>query len=126
MEKLEEGQRNYAASGGRGHLEDWLITSHGCLKVIPRLSKHVQFYQHSLNHDGPFNEFQLIVCRNVMTYFHTDLQVHVMDLFSRSLHQEGFLMLGPSEGISQGAGERFFGTYAAREKIYRWRDMGVH
>lgn len=124
-EKLEEGQRNYEAGGGKGHIADW-FTGSQCLKVIPRLSKHIQFYPHSLVHDGPFNEFQLILCRNVLIYFHPSLQARVMELFSRSLHQDGFLVLGPSEGISLGEGERYFSPYADSEKIYRWRGRGAH
>jgi len=125
LEQLEEGRRNYAASGGQGRLDDWLTTDKGCLKIDPRLGKHVQFFPHSLVHDGPFNEFQLIVCRNVLIYFHPGLQARVMELFSRSLHQDGFLMMGPSESIGQGEGGRFFTPYAAHEKIYRWNSGGM-
>ncbi len=125
LEKLEEGLRNYAASGGQGRLEDWLEVGKGYLKVAPHLRKHVLFYPHSLAHDGPFNEFQLIVCRNVLIYFHQELQQRVMELFSRSLHRDGFLVLGTSESINQGSGEQFFAPYLAPEKIYRWRSGGV-
>lgn len=124
LEKLEEGRCNYVASGGQGRIEDWLTVSKGCLKMHPRLNKHVQFYPHSLVHDGPFNEFQLILCRNVLIYFHPALQASVMELFSRSLHSDGFLLLGPSEGISLGEGERYFSPYPFHEKFYRWSKGG--
>lgn len=119
LEKLDEARKNYRESGGRGNLENWLNSSKGYLKVTPRLGKHIQFYPHSLVHDGPFNEFQLIICRNVLIYFHPRLQVRVMELFARSIHQDGFLMLGPSESLGLGGGERYFSAYASRERIYR-------
>ncbi|MGR9014125.1 MAG: CheR family methyltransferase [Gammaproteobacteria bacterium] len=119
LEKREEGQCNYLAGGGQGLLDDWMSTDQGYLKMAPRLRKHLIFYQHSLGHDGPFNEFQLIICRNVLIYFHPSLQQGVMELFSDSLHQDGFLMLGPSENINAGKGEDFFSPYAKLEKIYR-------
>ncbi|MDD1622064.1 MAG: hypothetical protein LUQ11_11345 [Methylococcaceae bacterium] len=119
LEHFDEGQRNYRVSGGQRCLEDWLTVGKGYLKMGPRLPKHLVFYQHSLEHDGSFNEFQLIVCRNVLIYFHPELQQRVMELFYSSLHRDGFLVLGPSEGIVAGEGERFFIPYAKHEKIYR-------
>ena len=41
---------------------------------------------------GSFNEFQVIVCRNVMIYFNRTLQARVLDLFSSSLVRLGFLV----------------------------------
>jgi chemotaxis protein methyltransferase CheR len=126
IETLEEGRRNYAASGGQGRLEEWLTVDKGYVKIAPRLSQKMLFFPHSLAHDGPFNEFQLIVCRNVLIYFHPTLQQRVMDLFSRSLHRDGFLVLGPSEETGPGGGARFFEPYAAAGKIYRWDGKGMH
>lgn len=125
LERLEEGRSNHAASGGNGRLENWMEAGKGYLKVAPHLRKHVLFYPHSLVHDGPFNEFQLILCRNVLIYFHPELQQRVMELFSRSLHRDGFLVLGTSESIGRGNGEQYFAPYQAPEKIYRWRSGGA-
>ena len=126
LEKLEEGQRNYVAGGGHARLENWLDVGKSVLKVASHLRKHVLFYPHSLVHDGAFNEFQLIVCRNVLIYFHPELQQRVMALFSRSLHRDGFLVLGASESLGQGGGERYFAPYRAPEKIYRWHSGGIN
>lgn len=122
LEKLEEGRSNHIACGGHGRLEDWIEVRNSYLKMSPRLREHVLFYPHSLVHDGPFNEFQLIMCRNVLIYFHSELQQRVMELFSRSLHRDGFLVLGASENVSQGGGEQYFTPYPASDKIYRWRN----
>ncbi|MFA7239928.1 MAG: CheR family methyltransferase [Sulfuricellaceae bacterium] len=126
LEMLEEGQRNHAAAGGHGRLENWMEVGRSHVKVASRLRKHMLFYPHSLVHDGPFNEFQLILCRNVLIYFHPELQRRVMELFSRSLHRDGFLVLGASESLGQGNGEQYFAPYRAPEKIYRWRSGGIH
>ena len=44
-------------------------------------------------------QFDLIVCRNVIIYFNTDLQHHVFDLFYKSLKEHGSLLLGVHESI---------------------------
>jgi len=43
--------------------------------------------------------FDLIVCRNVIIYFNTDLQHRVFDLFFKSLKEHGSLLLGVHESI---------------------------
>ncbi len=124
VEEGEEAQRNYQASGGQGSLDKWLVPDRNCLKVAPRLRKHVLFYSHSLTHDGPFQEFQLIVCRNVLIYFHPVLQRRVLELFAGSLHRDGFLLLGPSEGGGTGDGRRFFAPCVEKGELYRWGPEG--
>ena len=52
---------------------------------IPALAAGTVFAQHNLVTDGSFNEFQLIVCRNVLIYFGAELQEKVLGLFGASL-----------------------------------------
>ena len=59
--------------------------------------KRILFFKHNLVTDGVLNEFQLIICRNVLIYFNKDLTIKVFDLFDRSLQDGGVLLLGESE-----------------------------
>ncbi|WP_431217270.1 CheR family methyltransferase [Puia sp. P3] len=76
------------------------------------------FSTHNLVSDFSFNEFQLILCRNVLIYFERDLQSKVFQLFDYSLEKFGFLALGSKESL------RFSpiaGRYkqVGKEKIWR-------
>lgn len=51
----------------------------------PALLDHVVFCQHNLATDESFNEFNVILCRNVMIYFDKTLQERVHNLFYNSL-----------------------------------------
>ena len=51
--------------------------------------------------------FDLIVCRNVIIYFNTDLQNKVFELFHQSLKQHGALLLGVHESILGVCSKRF-------------------
>jgi chemotaxis protein methyltransferase CheR len=51
--------------------------------------------------------FDLIVCRNVIIYFNTDLQNRVFELFHQSLKQGGALLLGVHESILGVCSKRF-------------------
>jgi chemotaxis protein methyltransferase CheR len=65
--------------------------------IKDEIKKNVLFFRHNLVSDGILNEFQLIICRNVLIYFNKDLTLKVFDLFDRSLESGGVLLLGQSE-----------------------------
>ena len=57
------------------------------------------FSTHNLVSDHSFNEFQLILCRNVLIYFDKELQHKVFQLFDNSLEKLGYLALGSKESL---------------------------
>ena len=77
------------------------------------------FAQHNLVSDGSFNEFNLIVCRNVMIYFDRSLQDKVHELFYESLVRFGVLALGHKESIKFTPHAEAYEELDAQEKLYR-------
>jgi len=71
------------------------------IKVHEFLRKKPIWIKHDLVTDGNnFNtKFDLIMCRNVLIYFNTDLQSHVFETFHQSLFRNGVLMIGIHESI---------------------------
>lgn len=71
------------------------------IKVHEFLRKKPIWIKHDLVNDGNnFNtKFDLIMCRNVLIYFNTDLQSHVFETFHQSLFRNGVLMIGIHESI---------------------------
>ena len=65
-----------------------------------RCSENVVFAQHNLATDRSFNEFNVILCRNVMIYFDKALQDRVHELFYDSLGAFGILALGHKESLA--------------------------
>jgi two-component system CheB/CheR fusion protein len=69
-----------------------------------RISRQVRdlcvFVVHDLTRDPPFARLDLISCRNVLIYFGPELQRSVLPMFHYCLNQPGYLVLGPSEGVS--------------------------
>ena len=66
-----------------------------------------------------FNEFQFIICRNVLIYFEKDLQNRALDLFDDSLERLGFLCLGAKESLRFSPVTKKFRQLSDKEKIYR-------
>ncbi|MDP3847446.1 MAG: chemotaxis protein CheB [Pseudomonas sp.] len=116
---LASNRSNYLASGGSRGFDSHVASTGRFLKVEERLHQRVMFHRHSLAEEGIFNEFQLIICRNVMIYFNIELQRQVLQRFLRSLHADGFLVLGPQDGLNLVAEEQGFVPYQPGSFIYR-------
>jgi chemotaxis protein methyltransferase CheR len=99
MEMVEKSRENYHASGGTADFDNYFIVKDGYARVKPHIKDRILYFQHSLLNKGVFNEFHLVLCRNVLIYFDQALQNAVLDLFFRSLDMNGFLVLGESESI---------------------------
>ncbi len=110
---------NYIQAGGTRSFSEYYTASYDNAIFRPGLKKNMVFAQHNLAMDGSFNEFHLIMCRNVMIYFNKALQERVLDLFSESLVRRGFLCLGSKETLKGTSREDRFEELDAAEKIYR-------
>ena len=96
---MKQYSENYIQSGGRTVLSDYYTSRYERALFNRDLSRKMIFATHNLVSDGSFNEFQLILCRNVMIYFDKHLQSRVLNLFDQSLEQLGFLALGAKETL---------------------------
>jgi len=90
---------NYQKAGGTNAFSEYYTADQYGVKFEHFLSKNIVFAQHNLVTDGSFNEFNVILCRNVMIYFDKQLQNHVHGLFQKSLSRFGILGLGSKESI---------------------------
>ncbi len=71
------------------------------IKAKEFLRKKPVWFKHDLVKEGNiFNtKFDIILCRNVLIYFNTELQDKVITTFSKSLFRKGVLMIGAHESI---------------------------
>lgn len=123
LDHLKEYEENYAAAGGKAALSDY-YTAASYDHVIFRqsLRKNVVFSHHNLATDGSFNEFNVILCRNVMIYFNPTLQTRVHNLLYESLRRFGILVLGHKESLKSTVHEESYEALDQKERIYRRRD----
>lgn len=123
---LESGQHNYRLSGGQNQFEQFVAHKKRYLQIRQDLRDIPLFYPHSLVNGGIFNEFQMIICRNVMIYFDAAMQAKILQQFARSLHRDGLLILGPQDGVRHVALENGFIPYMDSIDIYRLQEGAVH
>jgi len=110
---------NYLRSGGRRYFSDYYRTCDGRIFFDPALKKNVTFLEHNLATDGSINEFQVILCRNVMPYFNPELQERVHELIYESLVVFGVAGLGRHEPLRYSPREAFYEALDEENRIYR-------
>jgi len=119
LDKMREYTENYIKSGGRRAFSDYYKVYGEKVRFDPGLVDQVVFAPHNLVSDAAFNEFHLIVCRNVMIYFDRTLQDKVHELLHRSLIRFGILALGQKESVRFTSLAEAYEELDQHEKIYR-------
>ncbi len=99
LRMMQQYSENYIASGGKEDFSKYYTANYGLAKLGGELSEKMVYSLHNLVSDGSFNEFDLILCRNVMIYFDKDLQERALNLFDDSLAKLGYLALGTKETL---------------------------
>lgn len=117
--QMKQYSENYILSGGKGDFSDYYIAKYDWAKINDDLKGKIIASTHNLVSDRSFNEFQLILCRNVLIYFDKDLQDKVLTLFDESLERLGFLALGSKENLKYSSVGKKFVQLENREKIWR-------
>lgn len=118
LNKIKLYTENYIAAGGSEHFIDYYTANYSLGKLKDELKSKIIFSTHNLVTDNSFNEFQLILCRNVLIYFDRPLQNKVFELFNNSLEKFGYLALGTKETLEFSVVAKNFERLKG-EKIWR-------
>ncbi|MGH8893465.1 MAG: CheR family methyltransferase [Actinomycetes bacterium] len=121
LAKMKEFTENYLAAGGSRSFSDYYRAAYDRAQLDRSLTENVVFAAHNLVSDRSFNEFHVIVCRNVMIYFDRSLQETVHQLFLDSLVPFGVLALGRKETMTHSSHASRFDVVDEVERIYRKR-----
>ncbi|WP_409291875.1 CheR family methyltransferase [Peribacillus sp. SCS-37] len=117
LQKMQQYTKNYMASGGKKSFSEYYTADSERAYIDGALKDKIIFAQHNLVTDGSFNEFHVIICRNVLIYFNLELQQQVLQLFNESLAPQGFLGLGSKESIRSDGLD--FENFNMLEKLFR-------
>ncbi|MDB5250877.1 MAG: chemotaxis protein CheR [Flaviaesturariibacter sp.] len=117
---MKQYSENYISSGGTREFSSYYTARYDRARFKDSLKGKMIFATHNLVSDNSFNEFQLILCRNVLIYFDKDLQEKVLKLFDASLESLGFLALGSKETIRF---SRIVSRYKQLEGEKIWRKV---
>jgi chemotaxis protein methyltransferase CheR len=116
---MKEYTENYHKAGGKTSFSDYYTARYDHALFQSVLRDNVVFAPHNLVTDGAFNEFNVILCRNVMIYFNKTLQDRVHGLLHHSLSRFGVLGLGRKESIRFAPHEACYDILDDAERLYR-------
>ncbi|MBF0281241.1 MAG: protein-glutamate O-methyltransferase CheR [Zetaproteobacteria bacterium] len=111
--------QNYIEAGGTESFSNYYTTTPHLAHIDPSLKERIIFSTHNLATDGGFNEFHLIMCRNVMIYFNAKLTERALQMFNESLVHFGYLCLGTKENLKFQHAAQFFEPVTHRLKVYK-------
>jgi chemotaxis protein methyltransferase CheR len=109
---------NYQKAGGKKSFSEYYKAKYNSVLFDKSLKQNIVFSPHNLAVDRSFNEFQLIICRNVLIYFNQQLQNKAINLFYDSLCPFGFLGLGSKESLLFSDKRKHFEDIDRKEKIF--------
>jgi chemotaxis protein methyltransferase CheR len=119
LDKMREYTQNYIKAGGQRAFSEYYLAKYDGAQFQRSLVENVVFAQHNLVSDRSFNEFNVVVCRNVMIYFDRALQDRVHRLFYDSLTMFGVLALGAKESIKFSQFEDSYEVLDGNERLYK-------
>lgn len=91
--------------------------SEGMYKAKDFLRRAVIFSNHNIIKDPPFNNIDLVICRNLLIYFQPKIQNRVLKILHYSLKLDGFLFLGSSENL--GSEKPYYQTIHLKHKLFK-------
>lgn len=116
---MQASTQNYFQAGGQQSFSEYYTAAYDQAIFSASLKRNIVFAQHNLATDGSFNEFNLILCRNVLIYFNPLLQARVHHLLYESLCRFGILGLGGQESLKLTFHEKDYKNLAGYEKLYQ-------
>ena len=119
LERMQEYTQNYQQSGGSRSFSEYYTSGYEHAIFSSSLKQKIVFSQHNLVGDNTFNEFNVILCRNVLIYFNKTLQERVQGLFYDSLSRFGILGLGHKETLMLTSYHQSYEELVSHEKLYR-------
>lgn len=120
LRNMEVNEENYKRYGGTKTFDDYYQPEGPNAKMDDSLLEAVSFKQHNMAHNtNAFLKFDLILCRNVMIYFNSELQEQVYQLFHNSLNNRGILIIGAKESIIWNSKAKCYDPLDEEEKIYQ-------
>ena len=119
IDLMQTYTNNYIKAGGTASFSDYYTAAYERVILKSSLRENVVFAQHNLASDASFNEFHVILCRNVMIYFNSQLQAHVHHLLHESLVMFGVLGLGAKETMKFSPHESAYEEIDSVARLYR-------
>lgn len=119
LSRMKDYSAGYVDAGGSESLSRYYTADRENALFRGFLKENMVFAQHNLVCDSSFNEFHVVLCRNVLIYFNNELRERVLALLHDSLVNFGVLGIGSKESLRFSNIESCYKQFDGTEKIYK-------
>jgi chemotaxis protein methyltransferase CheR len=116
---LDDYAERYREAGGTKRFSDYVDVVGAQAVFKSGLREQIVFAQHNLATDASFNEFHLVVARNVMAHFNRTLAYRAHQVVYESLIRLGYLGLSAKESLRYTPHQRAYEDVPETERFYR-------
>jgi chemotaxis protein methyltransferase CheR len=109
----------YQLAGGREDFSKYYVADQKSAIFRQSLRRNIVFAQHNLAADSVFNEFHLVLCRNVAIYFDEVLRTRMHELIYKSLVPFGVLGVGKKESLRYTDFQELYQELPSEVRLYR-------
>ena len=96
--------------------ERYFVPNHHGFAFRNDLRRVVIFGRNDLHHDPPISRVDVLVSRNTLMYFGSEVQERILANFYFALSRGGFLIVGKAEALQNG--RNFFTPYDLKRRIF--------
>ena len=118
-QQVDEYSARYLEAGGAKRFSDYVDIVGGNAVFKATLREQIVFAQHNLASDSSFNEFHLVVARNVIANFNRTLSYRAHQVVFESLIRLGHLGLSSKESLRYTPHQRAYEEIPETERFYR-------
>jgi chemotaxis protein methyltransferase CheR len=118
LKTMKRFTENHLKAGGKVPFSTYYLAKYHNAIFKPFLRERMLFAHHNLAADSSFNEFNAVICRNVMIYFNKRLQARAHRLFYQSLCRRGILGLGEKESLTASPHESDYEPLDKENRLY--------
>lgn len=119
LKELQLGSKEYLFAGGKLHLRNYFHTSASSAILDKKILNNIIFAHHELGKDNSFQEFDIILCRNLLIYYQPYYQKRLYQSMKESLKPGGYIGLSNCESLIDFVDEDEIETINKDQNIYR-------
>jgi len=107
----------------KDHLDKYFDFTDGLYRLNDEIKSLVTFAYHDITtfctpKEGIFSDYHLILCRNVLIYFNSEVSSGITKSFHNAVTENGYLVLGEAETMGRGLADDYE-EIMQRTKIFR-------
>jgi len=105
-------------------LQRFFVKEAGHYRITKVIRDMITFAPQDVILDAPFTKIDILMCRNLLIYFTSELHRKLIPLFHHSLNSDGILVLGSAEGV--GSSSDLFTVVDNKSRIYKKNGSSLH